>query len=64
MSVNTFTIKKIRKKAQHINIWHAIKYSDPSNQKLTDIGIQDIHTLPQQWNKLFDAEERRSPKEI
>jgi len=57
-STDTLTIKKIRKKTQHVNIWDTVQYSNPSYQKLTNEWIQYIHALPQQWDKFFNTDDQ------
>lgn len=50
-----FTIKKVREKTKHVNIWNTIQHSDPSNQELTNKWIEYIHALPQKWDELLNA---------
>lgn len=38
------TIKKIWKKAKHVNLRNTIQDSNPTHQKLSHMGIEDIHT--------------------
>lgn len=53
--IGKITIKEIRKKSKHIDIRNTVQDSNPSNQKLANIGIQDIHALSQQWYKFFNT---------